>query len=133
MNEKEIRQKIYNKDGCVKLESAKQFFMSLGISEEDSEKLVDKLIYNYDLLVNPEYVICNSGTQIFGSADYYAGYKVWKGSVKIIEERDISNGFISACECKIIPAERPTVISCYAGDSIGREQRVFKAFVAVWL
>jgi len=132
MKDIDIKREIYDENGFVNRKKAMDFFMKLGLSSEDAKKLIDRIESGYEFYINPEYVVVESGSQIFGSGGYSASWKTWLGSVEIIGKKDISSNFISAYEAKVVPSKRPCVVSCYSYDDIGGG-RYFKRFVAVWI
>jgi len=126
------KEEIYDKNGFLNREKAMSFFINLGLSIENAKKIVDRIKAGYELHVNPKYEVVESGSQIFGSGGYYASWKVWIGDVKIVDKKDISSNFVSGYEAKVVPTERPCIVSCSAHDDIGGG-RYFKRFVAVWI
>jgi len=123
---------IYDENGFVDRKKAMNFFTNLGLSSIDAKKLIDRIENGYELHINPEYEVVESGSQIFGSGGYSASWKIWLGDVEIIDKRDISSNFINGYEAKVVPTKRPCVISCSAYDDIGGI-RYFKRFVAIWI
>jgi hypothetical protein len=115
-----------------------EFFMELGCTQEQANKLADKIkVSNYDLIVNPETIRIGTGGQYFGSGGYWHDYKIWTPKNKkleevgeIIDKDGYDNGFVSGVWFTIKPTVKPLIISHSRGDCIGNGRR-FNAEVFV--
>jgi len=92
------------------------------------------LSQGYELIINKEVEVAK-GCQYFGSGGYVASYQVLVGSIKVLSERCIDNGFIFVRYQRIKAISIPTIVRCVECDSIGRLDQIpryFKRFVAIW-